>query len=74
MRMTVSVEFTDGGIRTAGRRVFAVTRNAAHAASRDIGLTLVEAKTMLEYVQHEFIAAQADDLVERVRTRKRCGH
>jgi hypothetical protein len=74
MRMTVSVEFTDGGNRITRRRFIAVTRNPAHAASGDIGLTLVEAKTLLGYVQHEFVAAQADDLVERARTCERCGH
>jgi hypothetical protein len=73
MRMVVTVEFADAGIRTGKHRVLAVTRNAGHAASGDIGLTLAEAKNMLEYVQQEFVTAQAEELVERARVCPRCG-
>ena len=74
MRMTVIVEFADDGSRATRRRAVAVTRDPAQAASGDIGLTLAEGKQLLEYVQHEVVAAQADDLVERARICERCGH
>jgi hypothetical protein len=74
MRMTVTVEFTDDGNRSWSRRVFAVMRDPADTASGDVGLTLLEATSMLNYVHHEFVGAQAAALVERARTCERCDH
>ena len=73
MRMVVTVEFADAGTRTGKHRVLAVTRNVSYASSGDIGLSLAEAKNMLEYVQQEFVTAQAEELIERARVCVRCG-
>ena len=54
--------------------MLAVTRDASYASSGDIGLSLAEAKNMLEYVQQEFVTAQAQELVERARVCPHCGH
>jgi hypothetical protein len=39
----------------------------------EFGLTLAEGKQLFECVQHEFVAAQAEEIVARARTCRRCG-
>jgi len=70
--MQVTVEFADAGKWSGKHQMVAVNRNADYAAAGDIGLSLEEAKHLLEAIQFSFVAAQAEELVERTRTCLRC--
>ena len=73
MRMLMTLEFADAGVKTGTHRVFVLQRNAGLTEPGDIGLTLAEGRQLLECVQHEFVAAQAEEIVARARTCPRCG-
>jgi len=73
MRMLVTVEFIDASVHTGPHPLVVVGREPNQASPGDIGLTLEEAKHLLNCVQCEFVVAQAEGLVERSRTCARCG-
>ena len=73
MRMLVTVEFADAGVKTGTHRVLVVGGCSDMAAPGDIGMSLEEAKTLLSALQWEFVAAQAAEITERARQCKRCG-
>jgi DNA-directed RNA polymerase subunit RPC12/RpoP len=73
MRMLVTVEFVDAGSETGTHDVLVVNRNAEFTESGDVGLSLAEGKQILNFVQHEFITAQAAEITERARICPRCG-
>lgn len=73
MRMLMTLEFADAGVKTGSQRVFVLQRNAGLTEPGDIGLTLAEGKQLLECVQHELVAAQAEEIVARARICTRCG-
>jgi hypothetical protein len=59
MRMLKTLDFADAGVRTGTHRAFVLQRNAGLTERGDIGLTLAEARQLLECVQNEFVAALA---------------
>src|SRR6266853_746716 len=73
MRMLVTVEFADAGVKTGTHRVLVVGGCSEMAAPGDIGMSLEEAKTLLSALQWEFVAAQAAEITERARQCERCG-
>jgi hypothetical protein len=73
MRMLVTVEFVDAGTKTGTRDVLVVNRNPEFAESGDIGLSLDEGKQILNFIQQEFITAQAAEITERARICPRFG-
>lgn len=73
MRMLVTVEFADAGISNGSRRVTMIYRDPELAEAGDIGLTLAEGKHLLQNIQHEFVTAQAEEIVAAARTCTRCG-
>jgi hypothetical protein len=60
--MLVTVEFVDTGTKTGIRDVLVVNRNPEFAESRDIGLSLDEGKQILNFIQQDFITAQAAEI------------
>src|ERR1700730_12823006 len=73
MRMLVTVEFADAGVKTGTHRVLVVGGCSDMAAPGGIGISLEEAKTLLSALQWEFVAAQAAEITERARQCERCG-
>src|SRR5580698_9372219 len=70
MRMLVSVEFADAGSKSGTHGVLIIGRDLDHMAAGDIGLTLEEAKTLINAIESEFVSAQAAEIVE---ARRQCG-
>lgn len=70
MRMLVTLEFADAGTRSGPHRVLIIDRNADNLHAGDIGLSLDEAKTLMNDIQEEFVSAQAAEIVEK---RRQCG-
>jgi hypothetical protein len=73
VRMPVSVEFADAGTKTGSYRVLVVGGCSDATAPGDIGISLEEAKTLLNALQWEFVAAQAAEITEKARRCGRCG-
>src|SRR5258708_4081748 len=73
MRMLVTVEFADAGVKTGTHRVLVVGGCSDMAAPGDIGMSLEEAKTLLSALQWEFVTAQAAEITERAGQCERCG-
>src|SRR5271170_3867496 len=73
MRMLVTVEFADAGVKTGTHRVLVVGGCSDMAAPGDIDMSLEEAKTLLSALQWEFVAAQAAEITESARNCERCG-
>lgn len=73
MRMLVTVEFADAGAKTGTHRVLVVGGCGDMTAPGDIGISLEEAKTLLNALQWEFVAAQAAEITERARRCQQCG-
>src|SRR5258708_12201337 len=73
MRMLVTVEFADAGVKTGTHRVLVIGGCSDTAAPGDIGMSLEEAKTLLSALQWEFVAAQAAEITECARQCERCG-
>ncbi len=73
MRMLVTVEFADAGVKTGTHRVLVVGGCSDLAAPGDIGISLEEAKALLSALQWEFVAAQAAEITECARQCERCG-
>jgi hypothetical protein len=73
MRMLMTLGFADAGLKTGTHRVFSLQRNSGLTKPGDIGPSLAEGRQLLECVQHEFVAAQAEEIVTRARTCPRCG-
>src|SRR5216683_759384 len=67
MRMLVTVEFADAGVKTGTHRVLVVGGCSDMAVPGDIGMSLEEAKTLLSALQWEFVAAQAAEITESKR-------
>jgi hypothetical protein len=70
MRMLVTLEFADAGTKSGPHRVLIIDRNADNLHAGDIGLSLDEAKTLMNDIQEEFVSAQAAEIVEK---RRQCG-
>ena len=73
MRMLVTVEFADAGAKTGTHRVLVVGGCGDMTAPGDIGISLEEAKTLLNALQWEFVATQAAEITERARRCQQCG-
>src|SRR5713101_7285785 len=73
MRMLVTVEVADAGVKTGTHRVLVIGGCSDMAAPGDIGMSLEEAQTLLGALQWEFVAAQAAEITDRARQCKRCG-
>jgi len=71
--MLVSVEFADAGTKTGSHRVLVVGGCSDATAPGDIGISLEEAKTLLNALQWEYVAAQAAEITEKARRCERCG-
>jgi hypothetical protein len=72
MRMLVTVEFADAGVKTGTHRVLVIGGCSDMAAPGDIGMSLEEAKTLISALQWEFVA-QAAEITECARQCERCG-
>jgi hypothetical protein len=64
MRMLVTLEFADAGTESGTHRVLIIGRGTDDLQAGDIGLSLDEAKTLLNAIQDEFVSAQAASIVE----------
>ena len=73
MRMLVTVEFADAGNYTGSHRVLVVGGCPDTSAPGDIGMSLAEAKTLLEVIQREYVSAQAAEMTEHARRCQHCG-
>lgn len=73
MRMLVTVEFADAGVKTGTHRVLFVGGCSDMTAPGDIGMSLEEAKALLSALQWEYVAAQTAEITELARRCKRCG-
>ena len=71
--MLVSVEFADAGTKTGSHRVLVVGGCSDATAPGDIGISLEEAKALLNALQWEYVAAQAAEITEKARRCERCG-
>lgn len=65
--MLVSVEFADAGTKSGTHRVLIIGRGSEGPAAGDIGLSLEEAKTLINAIQDEFVSAQAAEIVDKQR-------
>ena len=72
MRMLVTVEFADAGTKSGTHRVLIIGRGPEGPEAGDIGLSLEEAKTLINSIESEFVSAQAAEIVE-MRRRCSCG-
>jgi hypothetical protein len=69
MRMLVTLEFADAGTKSGIHRVLIIGRDTDDLQAGDIGLSLDEAKTLVNAVQQEFVSGQAAEIVDN---RRRC--
>jgi hypothetical protein len=67
MRMLVTVEFADDGVKTGTHRVLVVGGCSDMAAPGDMGMSLEEAQTLLGALQCEFVAAALQAVRVRMR-------
>ena len=74
MRCTAVLEFDNGEGTAVGRvELMRLHRDSADPITGDVGISLIEGKTLLQTVQQEFVVAQLgrycvrnDELAERV--------
>jgi hypothetical protein len=67
------VEFADAGTKTGSHQVLVVGGCSDATAPGDIGISLEEAKALLNALQWEYVAAQAAEITEKALRCERCG-
>jgi hypothetical protein len=74
MRCAAVLEFDNGEGTAVGRvELMRLHRDAAAPITGDVGMSLIEGKTLLQTVQQEFVVAQLDRYCEERRTCRACG-
>jgi hypothetical protein len=69
MRMLVSVEFADAGMKSGTHRVPIIGRDTERPESGDIGLSLEEAKTLISAIESAWSSAPCAHITTLVHLR-----